>query len=97
MKYIGMKGFVSVAQKQERRKSLNLVQLSDMLDKLIREKKVQFENEVPVVDIEELGFNKLLGGGTISRPVRVKVARCSRSAFKKIKDAGGDAILIQAT
>jgi len=93
MKYAGMKGFVSVAQKRKPYRSLNLIQLSAIIDNLIEEKKVQYENQIPVVDLEPLGFTKLLGNGTIMRPIRVKVAICSESAQKKIKDAGGEAIL----
>jgi len=97
MKYVGMKGFVSVAQKRKPYRSLNLIQLSAMIEHLIEEKKVQYENQIPVVDLEPLGFTKLLGNGTIMRPIRVKVAICSESAQKKLKDAGGEAILSQAT
>ncbi len=97
MKYVGMKGFVSVAQKRKPYRSLNLIQLSAMIERLIEEKKVQYENQIPVVDLQTLGFTKLLGSGTIVRPIRVKVASCSESAQKKIKDAGGEAILSQAT
>ena len=97
MKYVGMKGFVSVAQKRKPYRSLNLIQLSAMIERLIEEKKVQYENQIPVVDLETLGFTKLLGSGAIVRPIRVKVASCSESAQKKIKDAGGEAILSQAT
>ena len=97
MKYVDKKGFMSIPQKQERKQSINLIQLSNMLEKMIDEKKAQFENQVPLVDLEALGFSKLLGGGTISRAVRVKVTECSESALKKIKDAGGEAILSKAT
>jgi len=97
MKYVGMKGFVSVAQKRKPYRSLNLIQLSAMIERLIEEKKIQYENQIPVLDLKPLGFTKLLGSGTIARPIRVKVASCSESAQKKIKDAGGEAILSQAT
>jgi len=97
MKYAGMKGFVSVAQKSKPYRSLNLIQLSAMVEHLIEAKKVQYENQIPVVDLETLGFTKLLGAGAILRPIRVKVARCSESAQKKIKEAGGEAILSRAT
>ena len=97
MHYVGKKGFISVAQKRVQRPSLNLIQLSNMLENLIETKKVQYENQIPVIDLGALGYGKLRGGGTLTRPVRVKVASCSESAQKKIKDAGGEAILNQAT
>jgi len=97
MKYVGKKGFVSVAQKRNPSRTLNLMQLSAILDRLIEDKKVQFENQIPVIDLDTLGFSKLLGNGTLARPIRVKVARCSEGAQRKIKDAGGEAILTNAT
>jgi len=93
MHYEGKKGFVSVAQKRSEGRTLNLSQLSDILDKLIAEKKAQTEGGKVVVDLTELGIRKILGSGSINRPVQVKVSQCSEGALKKIKEAGGEAIL----
>ncbi len=90
---IGKKGFTSIAQKSREGGTLNVSQLSEMVDKLVVEKKAQLENEKVVVDLGQLGFKKLLGVGSLSRPVRVKVDHCSESALKKIQEAGGEAIL----
>jgi large subunit ribosomal protein L15 len=97
MNYVGKKGFISVAQRREPKRSLNLIQLSTLLDTLIEEKKVQFENELPVIDLQALGFGKLLGSGSMSRAVRVRVSSCSERALKKLRDAGGEAILSSTT
>ncbi len=93
MHYVGKKGFMSVAQKKRVGRTLNLWQLSEMIDRLVTEKKAQFENQKVVVDLRQLGFRKLLGAGSISRAVQVKVDQCSEGALKKIKEAGGEAVL----
>ena len=93
MKYVGKKGFTSIAQKKRARETLNLCQLSEMVDRLVSEKKAQLENQKVVVDLSQLGFKKLLGTGSIFRAVQVKVDQCSEGALKKIKEAGGDAVL----
>lgn len=93
MKYVGKKGFTSIAQKKHAGRTLNLWQLSEMVDKLVFEKRAQFENQKVVVDLGQLGFKKLLGIGPISRAVQVKIDQCSEGALKKIKEAGGDAVL----
>ena len=93
MKYVGKKGFISVAQKRRAPLTMNLWQLSETVERLVLEKKAQFENQRVVVDLRQLGFKKLLGMGSISRPVQVKVDQCSESALKKIKEAGGEAVL----
>jgi large subunit ribosomal protein L15 len=51
------------------------------------------EEQKVVVDLRQLGVKKLLGMGSISQAVRVKVDQCSESALKKLKEAGGDALL----
>jgi large subunit ribosomal protein L15 len=93
MHYLGKKGFISVNQRQKQGKVLNLGQLSAMVDKLVSEKRAQMEDQKVAVDLGQLGFRKLLGGGSISRAVRVKVGLCSESALKKLKEAGGEALV----
>lgn len=96
MHYVGKKGFTSVNEKRHvgsALKTLNLLQLSDMVDTLVETKKAQMENQKVVVDLRQMGYKKLLGLGSISRAVQVKVDHCSESAVKKLKEAGGDAVL----
>jgi large subunit ribosomal protein L15 len=93
MHYVGKKGFISIPQKQRERKALNLGQLSAMVDRLVSEKKAQIEDQKVSIDLGQLGFKKLLGMGSISRAVRVRVDQCSESALKKLKEAGGEALL----
>lgn len=93
MHYVGKKGFTSVPQMHCQGKTLNLKQLSAMVDKLVFEKKAQVEGEKVAVDLGQMGFRKLLGMGSISRAVRVKVDQCSESALKKLQEAGGEAVL----
>jgi large subunit ribosomal protein L15 len=90
--YAGKKGFNPLSKMKPRGRTLNLWQLSDLTDKLAAEKKPP-AGEKLVVDLKELGFEKLLGTGSISRPVQVKVDQCSEGALKKIKEAGGEAVV----
>ncbi len=95
MHYQGKKGFTPVSASKDPGRTLDLWQLSGLVDKLVAEKKAQSTGEKIVVDLKELGFRKLLGSGSISRPVQVKVDECSDGAAKKLKEAGGE--LISAT
>jgi large subunit ribosomal protein L15 len=45
-----------------------------------------------VLDLTSLGYDKLLGGGSIGGAYMVKVARASESARSKIEAAGGGVI-----
>ena len=50
---------------------------------------------LPVVDLQTLGYAKLLGGGRVNAPCIVKARYVSERAEKKIRKAGG-AIVLQA-
>ena len=47
------------------------------------------------LDLDKLGYTKLLGTGSVTEPILLKVSAHSASAAKKIEDAGGQ-ILTQS-
>jgi large subunit ribosomal protein L15 len=83
--YYGKDGFTS--SKSLRRKSnvINVGTLEGMAEKLAVEK----EEGRSFIDLESLGYTKLLGTGKISKALLVKVPTFSKSAAEKIKGAGG--------
>jgi large subunit ribosomal protein L15 len=46
-----------------------------------------------VLDLRSIGYNKLLGGGTLLKPIVVRVAKVSATAKQKIELAGGGIVL----
>ena len=92
MHYKGKKGFTPVAPEKDEGRTMNLFQLSVLVERLTAEKKAQLTGERVIVDLTELGYRKLLGAGSISRPVQVKVDKCSEAAAKKLKEAGGELV-----
>jgi large subunit ribosomal protein L15 len=63
------------------------------LDEMARKFAVDKEEEKPLVDLESLGYTKLLGAGKVTRSLTVKVASCSATASEKIKKAGGEVLM----
>jgi ribosomal protein L15 len=49
--------------------------------------------EIPVVDVAKHGFFKVLGRGTLARPVIIKARIFSSKAEERIKKQGGQAVL----
>ncbi len=45
------------------------------------------------IDLGKEGFNKLLGGGSLNKKMKVKVSSASEKAIEKIKEKGGEIIL----
>jgi large subunit ribosomal protein L15 len=86
--YFGKRGFTSPKSLKQKEKVINLGKL-DELAKKTSEKK----DEKIFVDLESLGYTKLLGTGKVTKPLIVKVTSCSKSAAEKIKEAGGQILM----
>jgi large subunit ribosomal protein L15 len=83
--YFGKKGFTSPKSLNQKENTINVKKLEEIAEQFSTEKK---EDKI-VIDLESLGYTKLLGTGKATKPLIVKVASCSKSAAEKIKEAGG--------
>ncbi|HID17524.1 TPA: 50S ribosomal protein L15 [Candidatus Bathyarchaeota archaeon] len=86
---VGKRGFRRPAGKGGT-KAINVGGLEELLEGLRKQPR---EGEKIKVDLTELGYEKLLGGGSIKKPVEVKVKGCSKLARKKVEEAGGNVVL----
>ncbi|RLG95603.1 50S ribosomal protein L15 [Candidatus Bathyarchaeota archaeon] len=66
-------------------KTINLDELEELAYQI-----AQGGKEKVVLDLDSMGYDKLLGSGRITIPVSVKVSACSEAAQKKIEAAGGE-------
>jgi len=89
--YFGKKGFTSPKSVGRKVNVINVGVLDEMADKLSTRK----EKDKFFIDLESLGYTKLLGTGNVRKPLIVKVPSCSSSATEKIEEAGGR-ILIES-
>jgi len=88
--YFGKKGFVSPKSLKQKEKIINVGKLDEMAEKFSAEK----EKDKLLINLESLGYTKLLGTGKVTKPLVVKVALCSKSAAEKIKEAGGQILMV---
>jgi ribosomal protein L18E len=63
-----------------------------MVNGLLEKGKITKDGDVFVLNLNKLGYQKLLGTGTTNLKLRVTVNNCSASAEKKIVAAGGEVI-----
>ena len=91
-KYFGKKGFVS--KNVSKIKAVNINYLEANILKLPSEL-VNKENDFYSIDLEKLGFNKLLSSGKVTNKYKVKIPYASKKAVEKIKANGGEVILEQ--
>jgi large subunit ribosomal protein L15 len=87
--YFGKNGFTSPQSLRQRVNVINVGRLDEIVEKV----SVKKEEGKLFVDLETLGFTKLLGTGKITKPLTVKVASCSKSAVEKINEAGGQVLM----
>lgn len=87
--YFGKKGFTSPKSLRQEVKVINVGELDEVAEKLKGKEK---EGKI-FVDLEVLGYTKLLGAGKVTKPLVVKVPSCSKSAAEKIKEAGGKVLV----
>ena len=88
--YWEKKGFVSTRTLGKKVSIINVGKLDDLVDKLDSEKKLERKEKKIFLDLESLGYDKLLGTGKISKPLLVKVASYSEAASRKLEEAGGE-------
>ncbi len=87
--YYEKKGFVSTKTLNKTVRIINVGKLDDLADKLESEKKLERKEKKIFLDLERLGYDKLLGTGEIAKPMLVKVASYSEAASRKLEEAGG--------
>ena len=87
---IGERGFHPVKPKHVH--AINVGDLSLQLDRLIAEGHAKQAGNIVEVDLGKAGYQKLLGSGGISQPLRIIVEQTSELAQEKIGKAGGEIV-----
>jgi large subunit ribosomal protein L15 len=86
--YFGKKGFIPRNSKTKIN-TINVGELNELVDKLAKAKQLEKKEDKAFIDLDKLGYQKLLATGKITKPVIVKVTTHSKNAAKKIEEAGG--------
>lgn len=87
--YFGKKGFKSQQSLGQKLKLVNVGELEELVRKQADKKLVEKKEGKVLLDLNKLGYDRLLGKGKIAKPVLVRAASYSQLAAKKIEDAGG--------
>jgi large subunit ribosomal protein L15 len=94
--YFGKNGFRSPQHIVTKTKILNIAEIENSLDTLMDKKIARQEGNQVLVNLIELGVTKVLGNGNISRPLVITAPSFSKTAIKKIQEAGGSAVIPNA-
>ena len=92
--YYGKHGFTSHSRSDEIR-PLNLEDLQQRLDSFVHLGLAKKNGDTYEISLGELGYNKLLGSGKVTQKLKIKVDYASESAVEKIKEKGGEIVLLK--
>jgi len=87
--YFGKRGFTSPQSLTRKENVINVGELEELFEKLANTEMVNEKDGKPFIDLEKLGYTKLLGDGKVTKPLLVKVAAYSETAAEKLRNAGG--------
>jgi len=83
--YFGKRGFKS---KRKKKKALNF----ESLNKLIEKGLIKKEGDKYLVNLKELGYDKLLCKGELNYKIKFTSKSASKKALEKIKEKGGEVV-----
>lgn len=85
--YFGKHGFYRPNRREV--KSMNLIQLSTLVENLERRGELKILDGMPAVNLSALGVGKLVGGGKLDRGLVIIVDSWTERAEKAVREAGG--------
>jgi large subunit ribosomal protein L15 len=88
----GLKSKSGVSKKRKRFKSLKQIGMREPCRSINISDLLRLAEGKKEISLKGVGYGKLLGRGSISRPLTVKAAAFSAKARQKIEGAGGKAI-----
>lgn len=74
---------------QDEVNTINLADIEKYMQHYMESGKAKKEKEVITLNLQEMGYGKLLGKGTITKPVKIIVQKASAKAMERVKEAGG--------
>ncbi|MEM0225177.1 MAG: uL15 family ribosomal protein [Desulfurococcaceae archaeon] len=95
--WYGKHGFVSVQQVKKYRyiKVINVGELNELAKDLIAKNNAVKEGNLILLNTVELGYDKVLGEGEVTLPLKIIARSISESARRKIEEAGGVVVLLE--
>jgi len=92
-KYFGKSGFKSKSR-TPKINAVNIKTLEDRADRLVLKGLAKLEAGTYVINLADLGYNKLLSTGKATRKFKITTLYSTEKAVEKIKQAGGNVEVI---
>ena len=92
--HFGKYGFKRPQKTIQEFKPVNLTYIDNEIERLLADEVAVREDGQIVLDVTKMGYNKVLGGGSLSQAMTIQSPMFSQSAIEKIENAGGIAEII---
>ena len=90
--HFGKHGFKRPQKMIKKINTVNLSYLEEQAEDLIARGKASKDGDAIVIDVTELGYDKVLAKGKITKAFKISAPQFSASAIDKIEELGGEAI-----
>lgn len=90
--HFGKYGFKRPQKAVFKFQAVNLDFLDEKAQELVNNGQATEEGGKIVIDVTEMGYNKVLGRGKLTQALVIKSPLFSQSALRKIEEAGGEAV-----
>ncbi len=90
--HYGKHGFKRPQKMIKKSNPVNLDYIEDHVDVLLDKGIASKDGDAIVIDVTELGYDKVLGNGIITKSYKISSPKFSASAVEKIEELGGEAI-----
>jgi len=91
--YFGKWGFISKSRAPETY-GIDIKTIEDRLDTLIKKGLAKQEGATITINLEDLGYNKLLSTGNVTKKLIITTDFATQKAVDKVKKAGGEVKLL---
>ena len=90
--HFGKHGFKRPQKMIKKVNAVNLSYLEEQAENLIASGKASKDGDAIVIDVTELGYDKVLAKGNITKAFKISAPKFSAGAIEKIEELGGEAI-----
>jgi len=90
----GKHGFKRHAGAERASRTISLGKIVSMMDYFVEKKFAEKEGAAMKVDLIKAGYGKVLGGGKVTKPLIVHAWTFTKSAERKLEEAGGKAVRV---
>lgn len=94
-KIIGKYGFKRPQNRVKDVETINVSHLDQSIDTMVEQGEASIDGNDYAVNLDELGYEKLLAQGNVHRKMNITVKKATSRAISKIKDAGGSVQLLK--